>query len=48
LALTREPDNEGENQDMSMETAFTLSLAGYIAVPSPRGELRWDYPPPKF
>jgi len=38
----RGPENEGENQDISMETAFTLSLAGHIAVPSPRARgLLW-------
>jgi len=30
VALTRAPENEGENQDISVETTFTLSLAGYI------------------
>jgi len=29
VALTRAPEN-GENQDSSLETSFTLSLAGYI------------------
>jgi len=30
LALTRAPENEGENQDISLETTFTLSLAGHM------------------
>jgi len=30
VALTRAPENEGENQDISLETTFTLSLAGHI------------------
>jgi len=30
VALTREPENEGENQDISLEAIFTLSMAGYI------------------
>ena len=30
MALTRAPENEGENQDISLETTFTLSLAGHI------------------
>jgi len=32
VALTRAPENEGENQDMSLETTFTLSLAGHIDI----------------
>jgi len=30
MALTRAPETEGENQDISQETTFTLSLAGHI------------------
>jgi len=30
MALTRAPENEGENQGISLETTFTLSLAGHI------------------
>jgi len=30
VALTRSPENEGENQDVSLDTTFTLSLAGHI------------------
>jgi len=30
VALTRAPENEGENQDINLETTFTLSLAGHI------------------
>jgi len=29
-ALTRAPENEGENQHISLETTFTLSLADHI------------------
>jgi len=29
VALTRVPENEGENQDISLETTFTLSLADH-------------------
>jgi len=29
-ALTRAPEKEGENQDINLETTFTLSLAGHI------------------
>jgi len=32
VALTRAPENEGENQDISLETTFTLSLAGHIGM----------------
>jgi len=32
VALTRAPENEGENQDISWETSFTLSLAGHINI----------------
>jgi len=32
VALKRRPENEGENQDNSMETAFTLSLAEWLAI----------------
>jgi len=30
MALTRAPENESENQDISLETTFTLGLAGHI------------------
>jgi len=30
VALARAPENEGENQDISLETTFTLRLAGHI------------------
>jgi len=32
VALTRVPENEGENQNISLETTFTLSLAGHWHV----------------
>jgi len=30
VALTRAPENEGENQEISLETTFTISLADHI------------------
>jgi len=30
VALTRAPENEGENQDISLEATFTLSMAGCL------------------
>jgi len=30
VAFTRAPENEGENQDISLETTSTLSLAGHM------------------
>ena len=30
VALTRAPENEGENENISLEITFTLSLAGHI------------------
>jgi len=30
VALPREPENVGENQDKSFKAPFTLSLAGHI------------------
>jgi len=32
VALTRLPENEGENQDISLETTFTISLAEHTDV----------------
>jgi len=32
VALTRAPENEGENQDISLETTFTLSLASHVNI----------------
>jgi len=32
LALTRASENQGENQDISLETTFTLSLAGHTDI----------------
>jgi len=32
VALTRAPENEGENQDISLETTFMLRLAGHIDI----------------
>jgi len=32
VALTSAPENEGENQDISLETTSTLSLAGHINI----------------
>jgi len=32
MTLTRAPENEGENQDISLETTLTLSLAGHTAM----------------
>jgi len=32
VALTGTPENESENQDISLETTFTLSLAGHIDI----------------
>ena len=32
LTLTRASENEGENQDISLETTFTLSLKGHIDI----------------
>ena len=32
VALTRAPENVGENNDISFETPFTLSLDGHIDV----------------
>jgi len=32
VALTRAPENVGENHDISFEAPFTLRLAGHIHV----------------
>jgi len=32
VALTRAPQNKGENQDISLETTVTLSMAGHSAA----------------
>jgi len=32
VALSRAPENVGENHDISFQEPFTLSLAGYIAM----------------
>jgi len=36
VALTTTPENEGENQVISLETTFTLSLAGHIDMQNRR------------